>query len=208
MPRTATRYCFGEDDRRAKVAAAMLLTLRGTPFLYYGEEIGLRDIPIRKKSDVKDPIGKTFWPFHKGRDGCRAPMQWDSTPHAGFSDETPWLPVHENYPRRNVRVQQAEPESILNFVKALIAIRKAEPALQKGTFIPLVEKPRHVMAFLRRHGEDDLMVILNFSSRQLHFDLPSGAPDGVWSSLLNEGQDVTDALLLAPYQVEILKLKS
>ncbi|NTW43210.1 MAG: alpha-glucosidase, partial [Anaerolineaceae bacterium] len=85
VPRSATRYEKNEKDARLKVLAAMMLTLRGTPFLYYGEEIGMRDIPVRTKSDVKDPVGKHYWPFYKGRDGCRSPMQWDSSQNAGFS---------------------------------------------------------------------------------------------------------------------------
>ncbi|MBE0696047.1 MAG: alpha-glucosidase, partial [Anaerolineaceae bacterium] len=116
--RSATRYrsIFGdaEDDERLKVAAALLLTLRGTPFLYYGEEIGMRDIPIRSKEDVLDPVGKTFWPLMKGRDGCRAPMQWDASSNAGFTPSAarPWLPLHMDYPERNVKVQQDDPQSL------------------------------------------------------------------------------------------------
>jgi alpha-glucosidase len=205
MPRAATRYCFGEDDRRAKVAAAMLLTLKGTPFLYYGEEIGLRDIPIRKKADVKDPIGKTFWPFHKGRDGCRAPMHWDGTLHAGFSTSDPWLPVHQNYPRRNVTSQTSDPDSMLNFVKKVIALRKAEPALQRGDFIPLVEKPRRILAYLRSLEDDQILVVLNFSSHQVSFDFPEETARASWTSLMEEDDHATGSITLEPYQAAILK---
>ncbi len=202
MPRTATRYCFGEDDRRAKVAAAMLLTLKGTPFLYYGEEIGLRDIPIRGKDDIKDPVGKTFWPFYKGRDGCRAPMQWTSEIHAGFSQAEPWLPVNQNFPERNVQRQISDPTSLLNFVKNLIEIRKKEPALQYGDFSPLIEDPRHILAFLRTKKDDRILVLLNFSSRNLNFQLPEGR----WFSLMSEDLTYQDALQIKPYQVMLLKL--
>ncbi len=82
--RMATRHTKGEDDARLKVLMALSLTLRGTPFLYYGEELGMRDISI-KRSEILDPPGKKYWPFYKGRDGCRAPMQWDDSTHAGFS---------------------------------------------------------------------------------------------------------------------------
>ncbi len=173
-PRAATRYCIAEDDRRAKVAIAMLLTLKGTPFIYYGEEIGLRDIPIRKKSDVKDPIGKTFWPFHKGRDGCRAPMQWNSAKNAGFSQQDPWLPVNADFPQRNVVQQKSNPESLLNFVKKLIQIRRAEPALQRGDFTPLIDDPRYLLVFQRDHLDDQVLVILNFSGQNLEFQTPPG----------------------------------
>lgn len=198
--RTASRYCFGEEDHRARVAAAMLLTLKGTPFIYYGEEIGMRDIPIRKKSDVLDPIGKRFWPIFKGRDGCRSPMQWDSSPNAGFSQAAPWLPVHKNYTKRNVAQQSADPDSLLNFVKKLISIRRAEPALQHGDFIPLVEEPRFILAFKRVFDQDNVIVILNFSSRKLDFELP----DGEYQSLMDDST-ASGSIALDPYQVQLFK---
>jgi len=202
MKRAATRYCFGEDDRRAKVAAAMLLTLKGTPFIYYGEEIGLRDIPIFKKSDVKDPIGRRYWPLYKGRDGCRAPMQWSSEINAGFSKSDPWLPIHPNYPARNVKQQSSDPDSLLNFYKILIAIRKSQPALQSGNFIPLGENPKHILAYQRQYDDDILTVLLNFSGQNRHFDLP----EGQWESLLEENRIISGTIQLSPYQVEILKM--
>jgi alpha-glucosidase len=201
MQRTATRYCFGEDDRRAKVAAALLLTLKGTPFMYYGEEIGLRDIPIRSKADVKDPTGKTFWPLYKGRDGCRAPMQWDDQPHAGFSQTEPWLPVHANFTHRNVAQQQVDPNSLLNFVKQLIQVRKAEPALQRGDFQPLVKDPRFILSFLRTYEGEQVLVVLNFSSRQLFYDMP----DGAWTSLFGTTDSNSEFIALAPYDVRLFK---
>ncbi len=99
--RSATRFGQGEDDERLKAAAVLLLTLRGTPFMYYGEEIGMRDIRV-SRSQILDPIGRRYWPFFKGRDGCRAPMQWDTSANAGFSAAKPWLPVHPDYRERNV----------------------------------------------------------------------------------------------------------
>lgn len=203
MTRAASRYCFGEDDRRAKVAAAMLLTLKGTPFIYYGEEIGLRDIPIRKKEDVKDPIGKLFWPLYKGRDACRAPMQWTSEINAGFSETDPWLPVNLDFPERNVVRQVSDPHSLLNFYKRIIQIRKSEPALQRGDFIPLNEGPRQILAYRRRFEADEVVVILNFSSRELHYTLP----EGEWVSLLDDNPEISGSINLSPYQVELLKPK-
>jgi len=203
MARAATRYCFGEDDRRAKVALAMLLTFKGTPFIYYGEEIGMRDIPIRKKSDVLDPIGKTFWPFHKGRDGCRAPMQWTAGINAGFSDAKPWLPVNQNYQERNVVNQAAEPDSLLLFFKALAALRKSEPALQSGDFTALTPNPHTYLAFERTLNEDRLVILLNFSSREVQADLPKGQ----WQGIFGSNNTFENYLDLAPYQVIILKRK-
>jgi len=203
MPRTASRYCFGEDDRRAKVAAAMLLTIKGTPFIYYGEEIGMRDIPIRKKSDVKDPIGKTFWPMFKGRDGCRAPMQWNDDDNSGFSESEPWLPVNADFSQRNVKKQTSDPDSILNFVKNIIQIRKNEPALQHGDFISTISEPKHILAFIRQYNSDQILVILNFSSRKLTYQLP----EGTWISLFDNQTKLEELLKIKPYQVHFLKLK-
>ena len=200
MKRAASRYCFGEDDRRAKVAAAMLLTLKGTPFIYYGEEIGLRDIPIRKKEDIKDPVGKLFWPLYKGRDGCRAPMQWSSERHAGFSQVDSWLPVHNNYPTRNVTRQESDPDSLLNFFKDIIRIRKSSKALQHGDFMPLDKNPRFILAFQREFEDDCVVVALNFSSRKLDFDLP----EGTWLSLI-DGSTSSGVISLTPYQAAIFK---
>lgn len=203
MRRTATRYCFGEDDRRARVAAAMLLTIKGTPFIYYGEEIGLRDIPIRKKADIQDPIGKTFWPLYVGRDGCRAPMQWNNDHNAGFSQGEPWLPVHTNYTDRNVDQQSADPDSLLNFIKQIIKVRKAETALQRGEFIPLVQDPRFYLAYLRKYNEEQVLVLLNFSSREVLYDIP----DGDWISLLDEDQASNGFVCLNPFDVRIYKMR-
>jgi alpha-glucosidase len=201
MRRAASRYCLGEDDRRAKVALAMLLTIKGTPFMYYGEEIGLRDIPIRKLSEVKDPVGKTFWPLFNGRDGCRAPMQWNDQIHAGFSSAETWLPVHANYPKRNVDQQITDPESLLIFCKHIIQVRKEEPALQRGDFIPLVNDPRHFLAFLRTYLDDQVLVVLNFSSRELIYDIP----EGTWVSLFGGDEPNHGLISLAPYDVRLFK---
>jgi len=201
MTRAASRYCFGEDDRRAKVALAMLLTLKGTPFIYYGEEIGLRDIKIRKFSEIKDPIGKTFWPFFKGRDGCRAPMQWNSELNAGFSQTDPWLPVNKDYPRRNVKRHESNPGSLLNFFKQLVEIRKTQPALQRGDFTPLNNDPRDILAFTRQLDEDRIVVLLNFKSSKKSFQLPSGK----WQPLFNQESPVSGEISLNPYQVRILQ---
>lgn len=159
--RTATRYGIGGKDERLKVAAAMLLTLRGTPFLYYGEEIGMRDGNL-ERSEIYDPVGKRYWPFYKGRDGCRTPMQWDRSKSAGFTDATPWLPVHKDFPDRNVQRQSEDPQSLLNFYKQLLALRRETPALVNGglEFIPAM--PRGVLAYRRTSPISEAIVLLNF----------------------------------------------
>jgi len=163
--RYATRFGRGEDDARMKMAAAMLLTLRGTPFLYYGEEIGMRDIRVRRK-DILDPIGKRYWPVFKGRDGCRAPMQWKNARNAGFSGNDPWLPVHPNYPSRNVQALAGDPESLLNTYKKMLALRKKYQPLIGGDLTFLESGNSNVMAYLRAWEDERMIVALNFSGSE------------------------------------------
>lgn len=171
LPRSATRYTQNEDDSRLKLLATMLLTVRGTPFIYYGEEIGMRDIKVARKN-IQDPVGKRYWPFYKGRDGCRSPMQWDANINAGFSTGDPWLPVHPNYSVRNVANQQSSPASLLNFYKELIKVRKKHSSLQAGKMVLIPSDNKHLLVYLRHLEEETSLVVLNFSSDIQHFELP------------------------------------
>ena len=186
--RSATRFHAPENDERMKVAAAMLLTLRGTPFLYYGEEIGMRDISL-KRSELQDPVGVTYWPFNKGRDGCRSPMQWSSKKNAGFSSGKPWLKVHTNYVKRNVKAQDSDPKSILNFYRKLLKLRKNTPALQKGMFVPLTYDPQQVMGYLRQVDGQTVLVALNFGKRKIKLALGPRLNDARWELLLSNKRD-------------------
>jgi alpha-glucosidase len=170
LPRAASRYCRGEDDSRAFLAMALLLTLRGTPFLYYGEEIGMRDIRLHR-SEMLDPPGKNYWPFYRGRDGCRAPMQWDDSPQAGFSSDRPWLPVNPDHVHRNVKAQEADPQSLFNFTRRLLALRRENPALHRGNFQPL-KTPGGVLAYLRQADEQTVLAAMNFSRQRVKFKTP------------------------------------
>src|SRR5258708_26423972 len=118
----------------AKLLATMLFTTRATALMYYGEELGMVTSTPTRVEDVRDPIGRTGWPKEKGRDGERTPMQWDTTPpQAGFSTSpTTWLPVASNYKTVNVQTELADPNSLLNWYKKLIAMRREIPALRDG----------------------------------------------------------------------------
>jgi len=170
-PRCASRFGLGENDERLKVVAAMLLTLRGTPFLYYGEEIGMRDICL-KRGEILDPIGKKYWPIYKGRDGCRAPMQWNTDTNAGFSPVKPWLPVHPDFHQRNVETQSRDNQSLLQFYKQLISFRRAQPELISGDFQSLDVNSPHVLAYTRVHADQAILVLLNFAGKQKEITLP------------------------------------
>ncbi len=150
FPRHLSRYTGpGDAVARAKVAAALLLTLKGTPFLYYGEEIGMTESRIPRRQ-LRDPVGRRFWPVHKGRDGCRTPMQWDESSNAGFSPVKPWLPVNPDYRNTNLEAQRQDPQSLWNTYRRLIWLRKRTPALRYGDFEILDLDQPSVLAYRRR----------------------------------------------------------
>ena len=205
VPRMARRHARSEDDARIKVLMAMLLTLRGTPFLYYGEEIGMRDISL-KQNEILDTPARRFWPAFKGRDGCRSPMQWDDSAYAGFTSKEPWLPVHPDYHARNVENQQANPDSMLNFTRKIIKLRREKPALHRGDFVLLTRQPKEALAYLRQTSEQSILVAMNFKDYPV--SIPETSP-GKWNMLFSTFRTSTPAnaqnLDLAPYEVLILE---
>ena len=155
--RIATRV----GPAQARVAAMLLLTLRGTPTLYYGDEIGMQDVPI-PSDRVHDPFEKNVPGMGLGRDPERTPMQWSADPNAGFSTVEPWLPIANDYAVVNVAVQREEPHSILTLYRELIELRRGEPALEVGRFVP-VEAEGDVLAYIRsaRADESSFLIALN-----------------------------------------------
>jgi len=183
--RSWDRYGDGQHNQQiAKVLAAMLFTSKATALMYYGEELGMpTTIPIRVE-DVKDPIGITGWPKEKGRDGERTPMQWDaSNPQAGFStNPKTWLPVPANYTTLNVKAELADPNSLLNWHKQLIAMRRNNPALHNGGVIMLDTSNGSVLSYLRTapSGQPSVLVSLNMTAepQTISLDLASSGVSG------------------------------
>jgi alpha-glucosidase len=179
------------NDAIARLLAALLLTTRATPQLYYGEEIGMVTTPPARKEDVKDPIGKLGWPKEKGRDGERTPMQWDTSSNAGFTTSaTPWLPVPASYKQRNVVVEEKDPDSLLSFYKQLIRLRRSQPALRDGKQVTVNCHDADVLSYLRKNPEDgeSVLVVLNMSNqpKKVAFDLkPRGISGNSVKPLLN-----------------------
>jgi alpha-glucosidase len=172
--RAYVRYGDGvHNDAIAKLMAGLYLTLRGTPIMYYGEEIGMTNNDPKRREDVKDPIGKLGWPKEKGRDGERTPMQWDSTANAGFSQAKPWLPVPASYKTHNVATELKEQDSILNFYRRVLALRHQDAALRDGEYVALNENDPNVLSYLRRYKDEAVLVVLNMSSmpQKVSFDL-------------------------------------
>ncbi|MBU1660964.1 MAG: DUF3459 domain-containing protein [Chloroflexi bacterium] len=154
---------------QARVAAMLLLTLRGTPTLYYGDELGLENglIPPEK---VQDPQGLNLG-IERTRDVCRTPMQWDDSPQAGFSDAEPWLPVAADFATCNVAAMWRDPASMLNLYRGLLALRKSSPALQWGSYAPVDCVPENCFVYLRAAEGQGVLVALNFSAEEQVLDL-------------------------------------
>jgi oligo-1,6-glucosidase/alpha-glucosidase len=228
-------YVFGNHDRprfiqrlghpdvqnaKAKLVATLQLTVRGVPFIYYGEEIGMghHEIPLH---EGLDPVAARYrfvpqWLvgfFRKrgillNRDECRLPMQWDAGPNAGFTkaSATPWLPVHPASPTTNVAAQEGDPASLLACYRGLLALRRAEPALAAGalTLHEAGRDPPDVVAYRRTLGtaEDRVFadVFLNFGRRPATVDVPE--PEGrlVWSNRLGETRPAEARCALEPYE--------
>jgi alpha-glucosidase len=162
--RSYDRYGDGQhNDQIAKLMAALYLTLRGTPIMYYGEEIGMKTTPPTRQEDVKDPIGRTGWPQQKGRDGERTPMQWDGSENAGFTKGTPWLPVPETYKTHNVADELKDPDSVLVFYKNVLKLRHTNPALMDGSYAAINESDANVLSYVRIYKDHGVVVALNMS---------------------------------------------
>lgn len=225
QPRSINR--FGDTKKyfkeSAKELAMILLTLRGTPFLYQGEEIGMTDYPLFQPEEYKDPVNfwlldllpkfhfskkKTLQLIHNcNRDNARTPMQWGKGENADFtSGNETWLPVNPNYPEINVEVEEKDPDSILSFYRQLIQFRKEEPALLYGTFEPIKTKGS-IMAFYRSYQGEMLFVLLNLTKKnqRLPHKISSLVGQVLFSNYSHAG--FTFKKRLRPYEGLIVKIK-
>jgi alpha-glucosidase len=208
--RSYDRYGDGvHNDDIAKLMAGLYLTLRGTPIMYYGEEIGMKTTPPTRKADVKDPIGVRGWPKEKGRDGERTPMQWDESANAGFSAAKPWLPVPETYKTHNVADELKDENSVLAFYKRVLKLRHTNKALLDGSYVPLNENNQNVLSYLRVYKDQAVLVALNMSGaeQRVNFAL---SKNGFTSSrsLIATGKSAAqgDVVTIEPYGVYIGQL--
>jgi alpha-glucosidase len=173
-PRIASRV----GREQARVAAMLLLTLRGTPTLYYGDEIGMHQVAIAP-DQVRDPFEKNVPGIGVGRDGCRTPMQWDATAGAGFSIARPWLPLADDFTHENVANLDADASSILSLYKALIELRRKLPQLVSGAYQPVAAQG-DILLYRREGGGDDVVVALNLGAE----------PVSVASSSIGFGREI------------------
>lgn len=215
QPRIVSHY--GNEGaywaRSAKLLATLQLTLRGTPFIYQGQEIGMTNGDFSSLSELNDVesfnVDRLMQKLHipqslrwrwikpSSRDNARTPMQWADQPGAGFTTGTPWLRANENYRRINVRQQQTDPDSVLRYYQRMIALRAASTTLKYGAFAPLYAKGG-VIAYTRTQGSEQYLVLLNLSTRK---GRAAFTGDVV---IANTGRDVYDGTL-APYEAVVLK---
>jgi alpha-glucosidase len=161
---------------QARIAAMLLLTLRGTPTLYQGDELGLTDVAIPPEL-VQDPWETNVPGLGLGRDPVRTPMPWDGGPNAGFTTGRPWLPIGAENASANVAAQQADPASMLTLYQRLLALRRAEPALVTGSYVPVTASDA-VLAYERRDASRQLLIVLNFTAEPQSFDI-GGSPEAL-----------------------------
>jgi alpha-glucosidase len=169
------RVAAKRGQAQARVAAVLLLTLRGTPTLYYGDELGLSEVVI-PSAQVQDPRELREPGLALGRDRVRTPMPWDRSENAGFTAAKPWLPLNADWPTRNVARMTEESQSILTLYRRLLAVRRACLALSVGDFA-LLDGEGDVLAYERRHDAERLIVALNLGGRPHRLQLPDWARD-------------------------------
>ncbi len=198
--------------------------MRGTPYCYYGDELGMTNIDFNNIEQYRDVAainsyrkalseGKDMELFMKtlnflSRDNGRTPMQWNDSIHAGFTTGTPWLPVNDNFKEINVKAQDNDPNSVLNYFRKMIQLRKENPVLVYGDYELLQKEHPDVYAFTRSQGEDVMLIALNFTDHDSSIELPQTA--AIEETKINNYNDVqvTDnAITLKPYQAVVFSIR-
>lgn len=204
-PRVASRV----GQAQARVAAMLLLTLRGTPTMYYGDEIGMHQVAIAP-DQVRDPFEKNVPGIGVGRDGCRTPMQWDAGASSGFTTGSPWLPLADDAIHENVENLAADAASILNLYRALIHLRNTTPQLVAGDYHPIATAG-DLLAYRREYQGEAFLVVLNLGANPLSIaaDAFAYAGDILLSTNLDRtGETVSGALDLRGDEGLIIRLSS
>jgi oligo-1,6-glucosidase len=221
---------FGDDSPAMRVASAklfetMILTLRGTPFLYEGDELGMTDFPFKTLADYDDIAVKNAYKAlvdtgkisasaflaaeaKVSRDNARTPMQWDSSSQAGFTTGNhPWLAVNPNYKQINAAQEESDPASVLNYMRALIALRAHTRAFVYGDYEDLDPQHPHIFAYTRTLGSEQYLIVENFSSSPVAYTLPNGlkAARLLLSDIPGSHEANVSTLNLAPWESRIYK---
>lgn len=222
QPRIVSRFGSTESEElrvhSAKMLAVAMYLLRGTPFLYQGEEIGMTNMPFERVEQLRDieslsllkeaeKAGRTAWAWNgirkKGRDNARTPMQWDATTNAGFTDGTPWLQVNPNYTAINAADEVADAGSVFHYYQALIRLRKQYPIFSEGDFTLLFADHPALFAYQRRLGDQVMTVLCNFYEEPLTLPADAVAPLPLDTLLLGNYDTPADAAHFRPYEARI-----
>jgi alpha-glucosidase len=202
-PRIAARV----GEAQARVAAMLLLTLRGTPTLYQGDELGVGAVAI-PADKVRDPRELREPGLGFGRDPVRTPMAWDASAFGGFSTAEPWLPLHTDWPSRNVAAESADPDSMLALHRDLLRLRRAHPALAVGT-MTMIEAEGDVLAFARSFGDERIVVALNLGDQEQRLGLADASALDLLLSTRDSGFQREDGVLvLRPDEGLILQFRT
>jgi alpha-glucosidase len=215
-PRIDMRYGDSVHNTQIeRVIATVLFASRGAALMYYGDEIGMVTTPPTRKEDVKDPIGITGWPREKGRDGERTPMQWNTESNAGFTTGKPWLPVPPSAEEKNVEIERNDPDSLFNWYRTLIRLKKTVPAFEHGANIMLDTDNTSVLSWLRQApGMPQVVVSVNFTAQPQIVNLMAGGAGhkaATLETLLKSPGGVDpkslDQIVLAPFGIYIGELQ-
>ena len=222
QPRVVSR--FGDDgrwrERSAKLLGTVLHLHRGTPYVYQGEELGMTNAPLERLSDFRDIEALNFHAdaVARGRgsaevlasmrpmarDNARTPMQWDASPHAGFTTGEPWMPVNPNHVDINAAAQVDDPDSVFNHYRRLIELRHREPVIAHGDFTMLLPDDERIYAYTRRLDGVEVLVLANWSGEAVDVDLPDA---DAWAAaeLLLATCEPGPGLRLAPWEARVLR---
>jgi len=230
QPRIVSR--FGNDDKYHKESAKMLATtihmMRGTPYIYQGEEFGMTNHYFDSISEYKDVESLNYYKIlieegrdekevlnilaSKSRDNARTPMQWDESKHSGFSENAPWINVAKNYTDINAKVALEDTNSIFHHYKKLVELRKSNDIVAYGTYKPVMENHTEVFAYMRSHENCNLLVINNFYPKDLELNILENANIDFttikWESLISNYQDIKlteNTISLRPYESIVIK---
>ena len=204
-----------QQTHSATMLATLLLTLKGSPFIYQGQEIGMENYPFRAIDEVQDESTRSIYRFLRRRklprwlafrlammvcrDHARTPMQWDASKNAGFTTGTPWRPIHPDYEKVNVTAEKDDEDSIYNFYRALVRLRNGTPALQQGS-VEILPAHDDVFAYRRQLDSTRYTVVANMGPKRRHYELPAG-------ELMLSNYSVADmsSRSLQPYQTVVIR---
>ena len=227
QPRAVSR--FGDDrpmyrEVSAKMLATCLHMLQGTPYIYQGEELGMTNYPFQRPSDFRDIESvnayrewcsegrlshEVFWPCitFKSRDNARTPVQWDDSPHAGFTTGTPWIAVNPNYTEINAKAETADPDSVFHYYKKLIALRKAYPVVVYGKYETMMEDSEELYVYTRAFEKESLLVVCSFCDHDTNFTLPAEFAGASCLICNVENEYGNPKMTLKPYEAFVLYRK-